>query len=334
MRLTFAGEEVLTTFAASMETGGNVAAREAAFFEGIDDSRQTLAYHNATPANNEEPTPNKVATLNAAKGRVKGPAKSLRVHPGDSIHIEVQASYEEHSKKKVQGGGLLAAISSLFNPSTAGIEAAGASNSLTEAIAGTTLLDRDKTGVPKAYLNYVVLNEDSVVIDQGFVPVSEAAKIETGGRGYGKRRKGKPKSGDRGPGVATDSAAHEMLAIDLDIAEEGYLYTYLSNESNWNVDVHFDQMSVASASSAPVIVQSNDFYPFGLTHQQPLGDPSNKYLFNGKELQDELGLGWYDYGARMYDPTIGRWNHIDPMAELYLNHSPYHYALNSPHSVY
>ena len=315
VRLTFAAEQTLTTFAASMETGGTLAEREEAYFENIEDSRQTLAYHNASPPSSEEPVPNKVATLNAAKGRVKGPAKSLQVHPGDSIHIEVQASYEEHSRKKVQGGsGVLAAVSSVFSPTAAGVEVAGAAEGINEALAGTTLLDRDKTGVPKAYLNYVVMNEERVVIDQGYVPVSEAARIETG-----KRKKGK-----QGTEVGADSASHEMLAVDLDIEQEGYLYTYVSNESNWDVDVHFDQMVVAAASSAtqPVIVQSNDYYPFGLTHnQKPDRQFNNKYLYNGKELQDDLGLNIYDYIARQYDPALGRFWQIDPAADLMRRHS-------------
>ncbi|MCB0654154.1 MAG: RHS repeat-associated core domain-containing protein [Saprospiraceae bacterium] len=51
-------------------------------------------------------------------------------------------------------------------------------------------------------------------------------------------------------------------------------------------------------------------------------------MYNGKEYNEEIG--WYDYGARWYDPAIGRWNAVDPLAEKYTNISPYAYVANSP----
>ena len=98
------------------------------------------------------------------------------------------------------------------------------------------------------------------------------------------------------------------------------------------------------SSGKTELIQQTDYYPFGLVvaqkeyiaYEELPGHEvlKNKNLYNGKEWQDdEIGgvkLDWYDYGARMYDPQLGRWHTIDPLAEWEFSQSPYHYVANNP----
>lgn len=54
--------------------------------------------------------------------------------------------------------------------------------------------------------------------------------------------------------------------------------------------------------------------------------------YQGKELDESLGLNWLDFDARNYDPALGRWMNIDPLAEIpqNLSLSPYNFVKNNP----
>ncbi len=93
----------------------------------------------------------------------------------------------------------------------------------------------------------------------------------------------------------------------------------------------------AHDNGIPELMQQTDYYPFGMVMNQQevlnLEQLQNKYLYNGKELQDDnigVKLDWYDYGTRFYDPELGRWHTVDPLADEAPGWSPYRYGFNNP----
>jgi RHS repeat-associated protein len=66
-----------------------------------------------------------------------------------------------------------------------------------------------------------------------------------------------------------------------------------------------------------------------LSSSAPMSMP-NRFKYNGKELNEEFDLNWYSYGAREYDPQLGRFFTQDRYAEKYYDMNPYQYAANDP----
>ncbi len=79
------------------------------------------------------------------------------------------------------------------------------------------------------------------------------------------------------------------------------------------------------------VEQVNHYYPFGgLMGESENLVSSQRYKYNGKELDRTHGLDWYDYGARMYDPALARWMVPAPLAKKHYSVSPYAYCHDNP----
>ena len=82
---------------------------------------------------------------------------------------------------------------------------------------------------------------------------------------------------------------------------------------------------------------SYNYYPFGIIfdHWAELYAKSKQqpFKFNGKELYTMFDFYAYDFGARLYNPLIGRWLGIDPQCEKYYNWSPYAFCADNPINI-
>lgn len=116
-----------------------------------------------------------------------------------------------------------------------------------------------------------------------------------------------------------------------------YEYVFQYKDHLGNVRLSYKDDDLNGAVNASEIIEENNYYPFGLkqkgynTNFNPIGsDLAQQWKFGGKQINEELDLGWYDFGARNYDASLGRWMNIDPLAEEMRRHSPYSYAFSNP----
>ena len=251
-----------------------------------------------------------VARLNARQGRRLGPTITLPVAAGDSVHAEVYGRYDHGGAL----GGLLPKGAVVTGAAVAiGAGQAGSDQTVPKVgqrriwpLLGASigfvpqLFKARVAELPAAYLRYELFNKDSQLVATHLQPL-----------------------------VRTATDEWQRLSVGTKADSAGYVRLSLANESG--VAAYFDDM--AARGVAPTPYQENHYDPFGLNLVgiEAAQSPSNsRFQYNGKEKQEDGGLNWNDFGARMHDSQIGRWHSIDPMAEKNDWQSPYCSMDNNP----
>ena len=127
--------------------------------------------------------------------------------------------------------------------------------------------------------------------------------------------------------VYCGNAIYENGSLTMLLNEAGY-YSFQDNKYHFYIKDHQGNIRVVADEDGKVD-EVNDYYPFGGLMSNAKND-MQPYKYNGKELDRKGGLDWYDYGARMYDATLGRFMKTDRFSEKYVSLSPYQYGANNP----
>jgi RHS repeat-associated protein len=307
-------------------------------FEDLNIARQNALYENKTgqsinvasvrtskPAGYDTLSSNqKVMMVRKSMGAI-GAAKLLKVMSGDRIHTRIDYFYSVTNTDNTSASGINSLLANLATSLVASSQVSAAlkdgASALASGLSGNTpfvnLLNtpnatNGSNNAPKAYLNILFFDEQ-------FKPDNAATVVIP--VGYS-------------PGIK--ATINRTLAQAIQARQNGYAYIYFSNESEQMV--YFDNFSVTHELSP--LREETHYYPFGLTmaaiSTKAIGKLNNKLGFNGgselqnKEFSDGSGLELYDAHFRMQDPQIGRFNQIDPMADLSVGLSPYGFASNNP----
>jgi RHS repeat-associated protein len=257
--------------------------------------------------------------LNGAANRQVGLAKSISVMPGDVVGAEVYAKYFGASGSNTNLAGFGAALLSAFGLAPPGVGETGTASAALGNYGSLIAAGNNPGNIswPKVWLNVLVFDRDYKLVDLAYQQL-DGAYVQSGAA----------------------KAPHQLLSRTLTIKQPGYVYIYVSNEGAMQQEAYFDDFKVTQNKSA--IIESQDFYPFGLTFNsyQRENSVQNKYLYNQgtgektfkTERITDLGLNVDMSRDRVYDYITGRWWQVDPKADKggQESWSTYQYGFDNP----
>jgi len=291
--------------------------KENALFYNIDETSKAVSAVPGYPTDNTT-SPNDSTSELKGNGHAVGAAITLKVMAGDKYDLGVKSFYNNFIPRNAYniGDQIVEALLNTMSGSVATVAGGKATvdelkndkGPLLSAIDNFRSTQTYNTAYPRAYLNWILLDEQFRYVPEGsgFTQVTNSGVLNT------------------------------IYHSDVEIPKSGYLFVYVSNADS-GFKVYFDNLAVQHYTGP--LVEETQYYPFGMTMQgissKAAGRQENKLKYNGKEEQrkeftDGVGLDWYDYGARMYDVQIGRWLTVDPRSDLMRRWSPYNYCFDNP----
>jgi RHS repeat-associated protein len=274
-------------------------------FDNIDETRKnkTADY----PYNPDYPTNAKVSKLATGLGETVGPATILAVKQGDEMSVSTDYYFTtpllpqtnqtaEQILSGIVGSFTTAGLSTLplddlgnvINPFIdANSQAASGLNSFIQ-----NSFDSLNLSLPQGYLVTMFFDNDLNIVPEysGVQRVTEAGSLQ------------------------------KLAVMNQKMPSDGFYYTYVTNQSAQVTQ--FDNLTYIHIEG--VLKEATDYYPYGLLcSSATIGsvNTSNNYKFqdkefNRKEFVNTWGLDWYNHGARMYDPELGRWHVQDPASQF------------------
>ncbi len=302
VRTTFTTKQVNDTYAATFED--NTRTTEQSQFNHY--SRVTNDLYDHTDAGTVY---DKVQLLNGGYNSQVGLAKSLAVMPGDTVRADVFAKYFGTTGTSGNLAGFAAALLSAFGLPNPPVGEVGTVSSALNNYGGLIAAGGNpgNPAWPKGWLNVLMFDKDYNLVDLAYQQL-DGAYVQSG----------------------STKAPHQLLSRTVQIKQAGYVFIYVSNEGAMQQDVYFDDFKVTHVKSP--VIETNDYYSGGAMFNTYTRENSllNRFKYQHKEFQDDLGINLYDFHWRQYDPWILRTTTMDPESEKFYPWSPYSWEMGDP----